>query len=329
MKTSTVMLSTVVLHSAPKPGTGTTYSSLMVECSPDNIENRWFSWREALFGTYDHLHVHWPEALFRTGGKARRLVQAALGCALIMRLRISKRSVIRTVHNPEPHEEVSSLVRALIKNLDSATSKYVILNRHSLTPTVRETHLIPHPSYVAAFADYDRKTAVKGHVISFGLLRKYKGIEELIDAAATLPSHGPTLTIMGSATPKYAQELESYARGKGVSLLLRRFSDAELVDGVTSSEIVVLPYQKMHNSGAVFAALSLDRPVLIPDNEINRDLQAEVGSRWVHLYRGKLQPHHLEEALSKVRALPEISAPDLSRRSVSQLKRAYLELYSG
>ena len=39
---------------------------------------------------------------------------------------------------------------------------------------------------------------------------------------------------------------------------------------------MVLPYRQMHNSGAVLAALSLDRPVLVPATD-QRGLGAEVG----------------------------------------------------
>ncbi len=58
--------------------------------------------------------------------------------------------------------------------------------------------------------------------------------------------------------------------------------DADLVREISMSEMVVLPYRFMHNSGAVLLALSLDRPVLVPDNEVNRLLEIEVGSDWVH-----------------------------------------------
>ena len=57
---------------------------------------------------------------------------------------------------------------------------------------------------------------------------------------------------------------------------------------VSESELVVLPYHQMHNSGSVLAALSLDRSVLVPDSEFNRSLAEEVGPGWVVTYDGDL-----------------------------------------
>jgi len=74
------------------------------------------------------------------------------------------------------------------------------------------------------------------------------------------------------------------------------------VDIATSSELVVLPYRFMHNSGSTLAALSLDRPVLVPDNAVNRLLEAEVGPGWVHRFSGELDAEALLSAMEHVRA---------------------------
>ena len=86
-----------------------------------------------------------------------------------------------------------------------------------------------------------------------------------------------------------------------IDLTLDFLSDAELVGVASSSELVVLPYTHMHNSGGVLASLSLDTPVLVPRNEANEALATEVGPGWVLQYDGELDGHDLVEALA---ALP-------------------------
>ena len=70
----------------------------------------------------------------------------------------------------------------------------------------------------------------------------------------------------------------------------------------------------MHNSGALLLALSLDTPVLAPDNEVNRRLAEEVGEGWLHLFEGTLTIEDLERALKAVTANPPDGRPDLSAR---------------
>ena len=52
----------------------------------------------------------------------------------------------------------------------------------------------------------------------------------------------------------------------------------------------MLPYRHMHNSGAALTALSLDRPVLVPETDVNRDLARETGPGWVVTFAGELRP---------------------------------------
>ncbi len=72
---------------------------------------------------------------------------------------------------------------------------------------------------------------------------------------------------------------------------------------------MVLPYREMHNSGAALTALSLNRPVLVPDNEVNRELAEEVGPGWVFRYDGELTGRHLLDALAAHRARPPARVP--------------------
>ena len=92
---------------------------------------------------------------------------------------------------------------------------------------------------------------------------------------------------------------------------------------------MVLPYRQMHNSGAALAALSLDRPVLVPANPINADLAAEVGPGWVHTFAGDLTSEALRAGLQALDTVPRSAAPDLSRREWAdtgeQHRAAYAE----
>ncbi len=92
----------------------------------------------------------------------------------------------------------------------------------------------------------------------------------------------------------------------------RFLSEVELAQTITSSQLIVLPYRHMHNSGTALAALSLGRAVLVPDNEVNRALAHEVGAEWVHTYTGALGAEDIESAWEV--AARTTGVPDLSGR---------------
>jgi len=77
----------------------------------------------------------------------------------------------------------------------------------------------------------------------------------------------------------------------------------------------------------VLLALSLGRPVLVPGNEVNDDLAAEVGPSWVHRYTGPLTSEVLAAALVDLRAHPTTGAPDLSARQWPALGLQHLAVY--
>ena len=71
----------------------------------------------------------------------------------------------------------------------------------------------------------------------------------------------------------------------------------------------------MHNSSAAITALSLDRPVLVPDNTINQRLSDEVGPGWVFRYEGELTARQLVDALATLRKNRPASRPELGGRN--------------
>jgi beta-1,4-mannosyltransferase len=99
------------------------------------------------------------------------------------------------------------------------------------------------------------------------------------------------------------------------------------VEVVTSAQLVVLPYREMHNSGTALTALSLDRPVLVPDNEVTRRLAHEVGDAWVHHFRGDLDARDIETALDEAAALGDSDRPDLSLREWDRAGADHVRAY--
>ena len=133
--------------------------------------------------------------------------------------------------------------------------------------------------------------SVRGRITYFGTVRRYKGVESLVQAFRGIGRPSLSLHISGRlSSPDLEVGIRSLAGDdRRISMSFSFLSDEALVQEVGEAELVVLPYPKMHNSGATLAALSLGRPVLVPANAVNQRLGEEVGPGWVHLYDGDLR----------------------------------------
>lgn len=287
-----------------------------------------FSWRRAILGRYDVLHVHWPERFARgesplgTAWKRMRLA------ALLLRLATGRPRVVRTLHNLASHEPGDALERVLLGALERRTALRIRLNPYTPVPDGTAVRTILHGHYQDRFPPPSAARAPEpGRLLFFGLLRPYKGVEELLAAFAAVRD-AATLRIAGSGRDAALLDVIRRAEREDprVSARLEYVPDEALADELAAAQLVVLPYAKVHNSGAALLALSLTRPVLMPDTDTTRWLQDEVGPGWVHLYPPPLSPDALRAALDAT-AVPPAEAPDLRARDWPAIAAAHLEAF--
>lgn len=318
-----------ILHSIRTIRTTTNpYISMLVDKMSKGSRTRLFSWRTALFGRYHVLHVHWPELMFVRGSMMRTSLNSGLMLVLLARLWLTRTPLVRTLHNRDPHEIQSWSTGVLLRLIDKKTSLWIVLNDRDRSDDAR-TVVIPHPHYREWFAHIQPSGPVASRFGFFGHVRDYKNIESLIRAFSALPDPLATLEIAGSARNSGLVEvLGSMALDDNrVTIRFEHISDEELVALVTRAELIVLPYRDLTNSGALLLALSLNRPVLVPENMVTSRLSEEVGEPWVQRFSGQLQAEDLDQALQRVRQ-NRVQSPDLSRREWSEVVDLHLSGYA-
>lgn len=323
----------VVLQSFPTPRPTTNPYVIQLRDALealDGVRVETFSWRTALLGRYAVFHAHWPEILVEGRTPARAAARQALFAALLVRLRLTGRPLVRTRHNLDLPSGLTPVQTALLRLGERWTTLYIRLTPRTPVPAGTPAVTVRHGHYRDWFAGLPREQTRPGRLGYVGQVRRYKGVERLVDAFAALPGDDLSLHVAGRPTsPELAAEIRERAAGDPrVVLRLEHLDDADLVTEVTAAELVVLPYRHMHNSGGALAALSLDRPVLVPDNEVNRDLQAECGPGWVHVYAGELDGPALARTLAGLRDRPPVEPrPRLTAREWPQAATDHLEAY--
>lgn len=289
------------------------------------VEVQCWTWRTALTGQFDVFHTHWTEALIERRGPVSTVSRRALFAAFVLRLWLTGRPVVRTAHNLELPEGLSRTELYLLRCVEGLTTVRVVLN--GVTPVAGgRTVLVEHGHYRDWFAAHRVPPAVPGRLAFVGKVRRYKNVEGLLRAFRALPAEGGySLHVSGRpSTARLAEALgQAAAADTRIELALAFVDDADFVREVGEAELVVLPYHEMHNSGSVLAALSLDRPVLVPDNDSNRALADEVGEGWVIRFLGDLDAAGIQDALHRSRTTTRAPRPDLTARDWSSAGLAH------
>jgi beta-1,4-mannosyltransferase len=267
-------------------------------------------------GRFDVFHVHWPDVLVRGRTPMRGSARSLLYLLVLVRLRLQRKALVRTLHDLAPYDPLPPIQRWVIRLSDRWTTLWITLT--DLTPPPRPAPTIAAPigHYRDWFARIPRTAPAPGRIVHFGLIRRYKGIESLLSAFAGLNDDQSTLRIVG-----YPQDRETAVAIEEachadfrVSVVSEYVPDDQLVREVTESELVVLPFDRLTNSSSLILALSLDRPVLVPSTPITEEVADEVGPGWVLTYRGGLEAHTIAQALETAGQSRDRPPPDLSRR---------------
>ncbi|HEX6456431.1 MAG TPA: glycosyltransferase family 4 protein [Solirubrobacterales bacterium] len=105
-------------------------------------------------------------------------------------------------------------------------------------------------------------------ILSFGLLRPYKGIEYLLAAfgaaAARMGTVAPELWVVGNPRMDVAplRELADQAQGR-VRFVTRFVEEAEIPAIFRRADLVVLPYLDAEHSGVLYTALAFGKPMVL------------------------------------------------------------------
>ncbi|PFG20467.1 glycosyl transferase [Serinibacter salmoneus] len=292
-----------------------------------------FSYRRAFLGGYDVVHLHWPETLLEGRTTPRRLARLLLAHLYLLRLRLGRVAVVRTVHNLDLPSGLWPAQIAYLRGLERLTAVRVHLNEQT-GAAGEDVEMVPHGHYRDWFAGMPTSTATPGRIGFVGLVRGYKNVTGLVAAFREATGNRVaddgelSLQVCGKASNTDLERDLRRAVGdmENVDLDLRFLTEEELAIAVTGCELLVLPYRHMHNSGVALTALSLNRPVLVPRNPTTLALQREVGDRWVHTFTGEIDGADLLAALRTVRAAPG-GAPDLSARNWDLAGRAHRRAY--
>lgn len=300
----------------------------------------------ALAHSADIWHLHHPELVLhrrsRTGSVAETLVFAVL--LRLARMRGAR--ILWTVHDLGSNDHLHPRLEAwFLKLFVPQVDAFIALTEHSRRmvldrfPCLRErpNAVVPHGHYRGAYPQTVTRETARQQLalppdatvlLHFGLMRPYKNAPHLIRTFREAAKAGSILLVVGRAFDAVIErEIRAAADGAAdVRLDLRWIPPEEVQVFFAASDLVVLPYRRIMNSGAVMLAMTFARPVLVPDLGSLRDQQETFGAEWIRLYAGDLTGSELEAAGEWARGIHR-QAPDLERLEWGALARQTRILY--
>ena len=219
----------------------------------------------ALFGRYDALHVQ----VFKK--------QALEMPAFTLARRFTKKKLIYTAHNILPHEGASAKETEALKKWYQLCDAVIVHNEHSkqvlldFAPAIADKiHVIPHGTY-DDFSSFAKPIPHEKTVfLQFGMIRKYKGVENVMKAASLLPSeYREKIKIIIAGNQRkdlddtdYQAILDGLGVQDVVEFLPQRVPDEQVPDYFNRADCCLFPYKEIYGSGALLMAYSFEKPVI-------------------------------------------------------------------
>jgi len=324
------------------PGNANLYSELIKQ----GIEVQEWSMLRIILGSYDLVHIHWPDNILKTKFWWNALIKLSLLMMVLVWIRFfRRRSVIWTAHNIESHENWHPRTEKLFwdqltKHIDGILVHEIGIGKrlHLLRPQLKLVRMktIPLAHFRGHYpCDISRQEArerlgIKNDEFVYGFLgqlRPYKNVNSLIKAFLGLPE-GNRLIIAGNPIDKAMQEsLKKAAQGnKQIELHFEFVEDTDLQAFYKAFDLVVLPFSQITNSGSALLALSFGCPVLMADSPTLLNMQVEFGEEYVSFFKHTLDTATLTATANRV-AVSKRNFLDLSQREITTVAQKTIQFY--
>jgi glycosyltransferase involved in cell wall biosynthesis len=234
-------------------------------------------------GRIDWVHFHWVQSYYMSWNLPRIVWGTARFLQFLVRLRRMGYRLAWTCHNLFPHESRSRLADYVVRLALARMSEIVIVHSRRMRSDVgrwflrrKNVYAVPHGHFIGCYPNGISREAARRRLglsersfvyLFFGIVRPYKGVEELIDGFRAAPEKDSVLIVAGKPMSEaYAGSLTGRAEGDSrIRLALGHVVDEDLQAYFNAADLTVLPFRKISTSGSLLLALSFGSPVIIPD----------------------------------------------------------------
>ncbi len=204
----------------------------------------------------------------------------------LLLVKLVKGKVVLTIHDVTSFADRnrSSFIANLIYKLTDTVLTHNEFSKEELIKftsiSKNDIHIVPHGNYTQFINIRKDKTQSRAKLdlpqnktilLFFGMIKKVKGLEVLLKSMRKIIDRNPDVVLLIAGKPwennfsNYQKIIDENNLSENV-ILHTKFIDYEDVEHYyCSSDLVVLPYKKIYQSGVLMMTLSYERPALVSD----------------------------------------------------------------
>lgn len=228
------------------------------------------------------LHIHWLGALIGSRNIFAAFAKPVLFIIFLLLAKLGRTKLIWTVHNLTSHDAPHPGIEIFFTRIISNLLDKVIIHCPFVAEELGKLYnierskidIISHGSYVEFYPQTITRKEARGKLslpdegrvfLTFGSMKKYKGVENLIETFKSLKEENIFLLIAGEpekgAVSLIKEEIRNFPN---IKAFLSFIPEEEVEVFMEAADIVVLPYADVLTSGAAMLAASFSKAVIAP-----------------------------------------------------------------
>ncbi len=169
---------------------------------------------------------------------------------------------VEAVHDVVPHDLSKTVV--MCTKLACKVADHVVLRNEKYKQLLSDEYGLPM-SKITCFAPWryfpeEDKSIHSGKFLSFGRIRKYKGLDKLEEIVRETPD--VSYQIVGEPDEESKPIVEALKKYENVEMIDHEVTDQEMIGYFHNADWSVLPYTSATQSGVIADSYRLSRPVI-------------------------------------------------------------------
>lgn len=229
----------------------------------------------------NYIHFDWIVSYYYRRWRWLTYASVSLFCGQILLARFLGVKLVWTLHNLLPHDAAQAGVHRFCQRFLARHCEWVrVFALNSVQRAASELRIptdkfrvVPEGDYTGMYPNLISQKSARERLhlppsarvfLSLGLIKPYKGVLELIQVFRQIRQPDDFLLIVGKIMDvNYGEELRLFLSSN--IILVDEFIPAdELQVYFKAADLVVLPFQKIENSGSVIMAMGFAKPIIAP-----------------------------------------------------------------
>lgn len=303
-----------------------------------NIKIHEFTLTKPFTKRYDIFHLHWPDYFF-VKSRIYTIIRILYFLVIIMFFKIKKTKLIWTIHNLQPHKNYHPILFDKILNIwTQIIDGFIVMSNNSRELVENKFPALKYKDsetiYHGLYENYPNSTNKyvsrkklkiglnKKVILFFGRIEKYKGLKLLMESFCRLDSNYHLIVAGKFEDYSYYNEIKRKSiNNTNITIFPHFIQENDIQYYFNASNLVVLPFNEIMNSGSLLLALSFNKPVLCPNKGSISEISNLLNHNAIITY-DQLDHSTLLQAVSKC------VTPELDKLVIFKNSSLWTKLYS-